>query len=495
MVDHHRFLAFDLGAESGRAVVGTLQEGRLSLEEISRFPNTPVQVHETLYWDVLALYNHILEGLREYTRRYGAEVEGIGIDTWGVDFGLLSARGELLQNPVHYRDRRTVTMMEQVKSLISAEELFRLTGMALLPFNTSLQLLSLRLTRNPILDRAATMLMMPDLFAYFLTGRKCCERTNAISTQLLDPWKSEWSTEIVRKLDLPASILPELVDPGTVLGDVLGPVRDAVGLKSGVVIAPCTHDTGSAVAAVPGQGDDWAFLSCGTWSVLGTLNPDVVTTPRAYAAGMFNELTIHSRILCRNIVGLWLLQQARAAWMRAGKSYSYEEIVKLAAQAPEGGPLINADAPRFHAPQDMLVAIQQYCAETGQAVPQHPGETARCILESLAFAYRRWLDEITALSGRSFRVLHLVGGGSKNSLLCQLTANATGLPVMAGPSEATVAGNVMVQALAKGLVRTTQEMRDVIGRSSELVEYQPQDVASYQRRFDEYLRLAEKFPE
>ena len=218
------------------------------------------------------------------------------------------------------------------------------------------------------------------------------------------------------------------MDPGTVLGDVLGSVRDAVGLKSGVVIAPCTHDTGSAVAAVPGQGDDWAFLSCGTWSVLGTLNPDVVTTPRAYAAGVFNELTIQSRILCRNIVGLWLLQQARAAWMRVGNSYSYEEIVKLAAQAPEGGPLINADAPRFHAPQDMLVAIQQYCAETGQAVPQHPGETARCILESLAFAYRRWLDEIAALSGRSFRVLHMVGGGSKNSLLCQLTANATGLP-------------------------------------------------------------------
>lgn len=386
-------------------------------------------------------------------------------------------------------------MVEQVKSRISAEELFRLTGMALLPFNTSVQLLSLRLSRNPVLDCASTMLMMPDLFAYFLTGRKCCERTNAISTQLFDPWKSEWSAEIACRLDIPAKILPELVDPGTVLGEVLGPVRDAVGLKSGPVIAPCTHDTGSAVAAVPAQGDDWAFLSCGTWSVLGTLNPDVVTTPRASAAGVFNELTIQSRILCRNIVGLWLLQQARAGWMREGKSYSYDEIVKLAAQAPEGGPLINVDAPRFHAPPDMLVAIQQYCAETGQAVPQHPGETARCITQSLAFAYRRWLDEIAALSGRTFRVLHLVGGGAKNSLLCQLKANATGLPVIAGPCEATVAGNVMVQALAKGLVRTPQEMRDVIRRSSELVEYQPQNVTPYQRRFDEYLRLVEKFPE
>jgi rhamnulokinase len=452
-------------------------------------------VRETLYWDVLALYNHILGGLREYTRRYGPEVEGIGIDTWGVDYGLLSAQGELLQNPVHYRDGRTAGMVEQVKSRISPEELFRRTGMALLPINTSLQLLSLRLARNPVLDYAATMLMMPDLFAHFLTGRKCCERTNAISTQLLDPVTNAWCEEIVERLDLPWSLLPELVDPGTVVGELLGSVREATGLKSGVVIAPCTHDTASAVAAVPGVGSDWAFLSCGTWSVVGTLTSDVVTTPRAYAAGVFNELTIQSRFLCRNIIGLWLLQQVRAAWMRAGESYSYDEIVKLAAQAPENGPLINPDAPRFHAPQDMQIAIQQYCAETGQAVPRLPGETARCIMESLAFAYRRWLDEIAVLSGRSFRVLHMVGGGSKNALLCQLTANASGLAVLAGPSEATVAGNVMVQALAKGIVRTPQELRDVIRRSSELVEYKPQDTARYQRRFDQYLRMVEKFPE
>jgi len=491
----HRFLAFDLGAESGRAVVGTLQDARLSLEEISRFPNEPVQIRETLYWDVLALYNNILKGVKEYTRRFGTEVEGIGIDTWGVDFGLLSAGGELLQNPVHHRDRRTASMLDEVKSRISPEELFRCTGMALLAINTSLQLLSLRVNKNPVLDCASTMLMMPDLFAYFLTGRMCCERTNAISTQLLDPLKSEWSAEVVGKLGLPWSLLPKLVDPGTVLGEVLRPVREAVGLKSGVVIAPCTHDTASAVAAVPAQGDDWAFLSCGTWSVVGTLTSDVVTTLRAFAAGVFNELTIQSRFLCRNISGLWLLQQARAAWTRAGQSYSYEEIVKLAAQAPEGGPLINPDVPRFLAPQDMDQAIQQYCAETGQAVPKHPGETALCIMESLAFAYRRWLDEIAALSGRSFRALHLIGGGAKNSLLCQLTANTTGLPVVAGPSEATVAGNVMVQAAAQGYVTTPQELREVVRRSSELVEYRPQDTSRYQIRYDEYLRLVAKFPE
>jgi rhamnulokinase len=247
------------------------------------------------------------------------------------------------------------------------------------------------------------------------------------------------------------------------------------------------------VAAVPAQqGDDWAFLSCGTWSVVGTLTSDVVTTRQAFAAGVFNELTIQSRFLCRNIVGLWLLQQARAAWTRGGESYSYEEIVNRAAQVPEGGPLINPDAPRFLAPQDMYRTIQQYCAETGQAVPQHPGEAARSVMESLAFAYRRWLDEIAVMSGRSFRVLHLIGGGSKNSLLCQLTANATGLPVLAGPSEATVAGNVMVQALAKGYVTTAAEIREVVRRSTELVEYEPRDTRRYQERYGEYLRLFEK---
>jgi rhamnulokinase len=491
----HRFLAFDLGAESGRAVVGTLEDGRLSLEEISRFPNTPVQVHATLYWDVLALYHHILEGLREYVRRHGAQVEGIGIDTWGVDFGLLSAQGELLQSPVHYRDSRTAAMVDQVKLRISPQELFERTGMALLPINTSVQLLSLRLAKSPVLENAATMLMMPDLFAYFLTGRKCCERTNAVSTQLLDHLTNGWSEEIASRLDLRLPLLPDLIDSGTVVGELLGSVREATGLTNGVVIAPCTHDTASAVAAVPGVGSDWAFLSCGTWSVVGTLTTKVVTTPRAHAAGVFNELTIQSRMLCRNIIGLWLLQQVKAAWMRAGNNYSYEEIVKLAAQAPAEGPLINPDAPRFLAPQDMQAAIQQYCAESGQAVPLQPGETARCILESLAFAYRRWLDEIAALADRSFRVLHFVGGGSKNALLCQLTANATGLPVLAGPSEATVAGNVMVQALAKGLVRTPQELRDVIRQSSELVEYQPQDLPRYQRRYEQYLRMVEKYPE
>jgi len=494
-MDLHRFLAFDLGAESGRAVVGTLQDGRLSLEEISRFPNEPVQIHDTLYWDVLALHNNILKGLREYAGRYGDSVEGVGVDTWAVDFGLLSKGGELLQNPVHYRDRRTEGMLEEASSRITPEELFKRTGMTLLPINTSLQLLSLLVRQNPVLDYASTLLMMPDLLAYFLTGRKCCERTDAITTQLYDPWERSWNEGVIRKLDLPLSLFPELVDPGTVLGELLDSVRAKVRLKRGVAIAPCTHDTASAVAAVPAQGGDWAFLSCGSWSVVGALTPEVVISPQAFTAGMFNELTLQSYFLCRNIMGLWLLQQARARWKREGELYSYEELVKLAGQAPEGGPVINPDAPRFLPPQDMPQSIREYCAQTKQRIPQGPGETTRCILESLAFAYRQRLEQLGAMLDRTFQVLHLVGGGSKNSLLCQLTANATGLPVLAGPSEATVAGNVMVQALAKGYVTTAAEIREVVRRSTELVEYEPRDTRGYQELYGEYLRLLEKAPQ
>ena len=253
-------------------------------------------------------------------------VEGVGVDTWGVDFGLLSRGGELLQNPVHYRDRRTEGMLEEASSRITPEEMFRRTGMSLMSFNTSLQLLSLRVNQNPVLDYASTLLMMPDLLAYFLAGRKCCERTDAITTQLYDPWERGWNEEVIRKLDLPLSLFPELVDPGTILGELLGSVGEKVGLKRGVVIAPCTHDTASAVAAVPAQGGDWAFLSCGTWSVVGALTPEVVTSPQAFAAGVFNELTLQSYFLCRNIMGLWLLQQARATWEREGEMYSYEEL-------------------------------------------------------------------------------------------------------------------------------------------------------------------------
>jgi len=488
----NRFLAFDLGAESGRAVVGTLADGRLTLEEIHRFSNEPVEVCGTWHWDILCLYNNVLKGMREYVQRFGDSVDGIGIDTWGVDFGLLAKDGSLLESPVCYRDRRTEGMQEQVLKRISAEDLFQRTGMALLPIQTLFQLFSIQLAQSSILAAADTFLMMPDLLAYFLTGEKRCERTNAISTQLYDPRQRAWCEEIFKACDLPFSLMAPLMDPGTLIGEVCDSVKRDTGLKSAPVIAPCTHDTPSAVAAVPGRGDDWAFISSGTWSVAGALSDEVVTTPDALSAGLCNEVTLGSFFLCRNIMGLWLLQQARAVWQRRGEEYSYEQLVELAEKSPESGPVVNPDDPSFLAPEDMEIAIRDYCTKTGQQLPQGPADITRCILESLALSYRHGLDRISRILGRKFSVLHIVGGGSLNALLCQLAANVTGIPVVAGPVEATTAGNVLVQALARGYLASPQEIRDVVRVSFTPVEYEPKDIPRWQAFCDRNRQLFEQ---
>lgn len=491
-MDHYRFLAFDLGAESGRGVAGTLQGGQLTLEEIHRFPNEPVEVGGTLYWDVLALYNHLLKGLRQYVARYGEAVDGVGVDTWGVDFGLLDRDARLLQNPVHYRDARTQGMVEEACRRIPAQALFECTGVPLSAVNTSLQLLALRTRQSAFLKSATTLLMMPDLFHHFLTGQTKVERTNAVSSQLYDPRQGRWSEEVFRKLDLPLSIMPELVDPGTVAGELRESVRSAVGLSRGVVITPCTHDTASAVAAVPLTGDDSAFLSSGTWSVVGALTKKVVTCQEAFSAGLCNELTLHSSFLCRNIMGLWLLQGARAAWRQKGEDYSYEELVRLAGEAPESTALIDPEDPSFYAPLDMNVAVRAFSARTEQPPPEKPGEMSRCILASLALCYKYRLDQIAQVLGCRFRALHFVGGGSRNALLCQFTANATGLPVLAGPVEAAVIGNLLVQAVAVGALASDREIRQVVRASFQLVEYEPRDCQRWQDYYGKYLRVSQQ---
>ncbi len=485
----HRFLAFDLGAESGRGVVGSLDNHTLALEEIHRFGNEPVEVCGTLHWDVLALYSNLLKGMRAYAARCGDSVDGVGVDTWGVDFGLLGEDGKLLQNPVHYRDARTEGMLQEAARRMPPEELYRCAGIPPSPVNTSIQLLSLRVRQSPLLGQAKTLLMMPDLFNYFLTGQKSCERTNAVSTQLYDPGKRQWSEQAIAKLDLPHSIMPPLVDPGTVLGELRESVRRGVGLKNAAAIAPCTHDTASAVAAVPGRGRDWAFISSGTWSVVGTLTEECLTSPEAFSAGFFNELTLGSFFLCRNIMGLWLLQQSRAAWRERGEDLSYEALVRRAARVPASPALVNPDDPPFLAPPNMSEAIRAFCARTGQRVPQDPGEETRCILESLALSYRKALEDLAHVLGRRFSVLHVVGGGSRNELLCQFTANATGLPLVAGPVEATVAGNVLVQALAARCLSSSAEIRESVRRSSQLTEYEPRDQAAWEDRYARYVHI------
>ena len=487
-----RYLAFDLGAESGRAFAGTLADGRLSLEEIYRFPNEAVEVSGTLHWDVLALFNHLLKGMREYTRRYGPEVDGIGIDTWGVDFGLLARDGQLLQNPVHHRDHRTRGMVEALDAIVPLKEVFEMTGMGPSSIISSCQLLSMRLKNSPFLAVADRFLMMPDLLGYFLTGVTRCERTNATCTQLYDPRTGQWSEEMIRRLGLPTHIWPELADPGTKLGELLDAVKHQTGLTRAMVIAPCTHDTPAAVAAVPGQGNDWAFISCGTWSVIGALSDGMITDPEVMIDGMANELTLGSSFLCKNITGLFLLQRARAIWCNAGKEYSYPELTELARQAPEHGPIIDPQHEDFISPEDMIVAIRDFCERTGQRPPEGIAETTRCILESLALSYRQLLEQQMRILDRRFNVIHIVGGGSGNTLLCQLTADATGIPVEAGPVETTVAGNILSQAYAMGELASPEEVRAVVRQSATLTSYQPRETERWNDRYAAYCRLQEK---
>ena len=487
-----RFLAVDLGAESGRVVVGTLHDGRLALEEIHRFANEPVEVCGTLHWDVLSLYGNILKGLRAYAQRFGDAVDGIGVDTWGVDFGLLARDGSLLQNPVHYRDRRTETMPARVDEKIALRQLYERTGINLLPIYTLCQMMALRTQNSPVLEAADRFLMMADLFGYFLSGRIACERTNAITTQLYNPRAADWDGEVFRTFDLPRRIMPDIVEPGTMLGELTGAAKAQTGLASAPVIAPCTHDTASAVTAVPARGQDWAYLSSGTWSIIGALIAEVVTSDAAFQARMSNELALGSLRICQNNMGLWLLQQSRAAWAKEGKSYTYAELVRIAEGAPRSEALVAPNDPGFMAPDDMPGAIRAFCRRTGQPVPEEHGALARCVMESLALSYRYTLDRMAEMLDRGFRTLHVVGGGSQNALLCQFTADATGLCVQAGPVEATVAGNVLVQALACGAVSSAQEIRDIVRASTDMTEYQPQDSAYWHERYGEYLHLLEQ---
>jgi len=485
-------LALDLGAESCRAVVGTLDGDRLSLQEVHRFANDPVEIHGTLYWNFLRLYSGVIEGIRAGRRLFGNSIDGIGIDTWAVDFVLLAQDGSLLSNPVHYRDRRTAGMTELAGRTLSPRRLYELTGMPPFCIATLYQLLAMRTQDSPLLAASAHLQMIPDALAYFLTGSRLCEQS-VVSTSLLhDPRRRQWCDEVFRTFDLPRSIMPDLVEPGTVLGELSESVRLATDMKTVPVIAPCTHDTASAMTAVPGEGDDWAFISSGTWSVLGALIDQPNTTDEAFAASLCNEVTCGGFALCKNLVGLWLLHQAREVWQRRDRNYSYDELVDLASKVERSVPLIDPSDPGFLAPKDMVAAIRAYCEKTGQSPPDGPGETSRCIMESLALSYRREMDGLSAVTGRRFRVLNVVGGGSRNRLLCQYTADATGIPVIAGPAEATATGNVLVQALARGYLSSPQEIRDVVRESSTLVEYEPHDASRWEDRYAQYLRLLER---
>jgi rhamnulokinase len=449
--------AVDLGASGGRVMAGQVRAEGVELHEVYRFPNEPVAVGGTLYWDILRLYAEVRHGLAAAAGRFA--LAGVGIDSWGVDFGLLDASGALLGNPVHYRDARTTGVPSRVHAAVPAAELYALTGIQQLPFNTIYQLAA-----TPMLPHATTMLLIPDLLAYWLTGEAGAEITNASTTSLLEVRAQAWATEVIRKTGLPPRIFPPLRRPGEIIGPVIEPNGPGSPLP---VIAVASHDTASAVAAVPAAGADFAYISSGTWSLAGMELDAPVLTAASRAANFTNEAGVDGTIrYLRNLTGLWLLQQCLRCWPGS----SLDDLLAGAARVPRLRFVIDPDDPAFVPPGDMPARIAAWLAGRGEAGPAGPAETVRCILDSMALGHRRAITEAQSLSGRHADVVHIVGGGARNALLCQLTADATGLPVIAGPAEATALGNVLVQARALGaapgdlagmraLIRSTQPLR------------------------------------
>jgi rhamnulokinase len=479
-----KFAAVDLGAESGRVVVGSFDGKTVRLEEAHRFANVPVRAAGTLHWDVLRLWNDILDGLAMARQAHG-ELVGIGVDTWGVDFGLLDANASLLGNPVHYRDARNDGVMEHAFEIVPRDEIFARTGLAFLPFNTLYQLLALKRGNSPQLQIASGLLLMPDLLHCWLSGTCAAEYTIASTSQMLDARTRTWDSELLKRLDLPTRLLPDLIAPGTTLGHLRDEVAARTGLdKSTRVIAPGAHDTASAVAAVPFQNGSGAYLSSGTWSLMGVELDEPLINARVAELNFTNEGGVGGKIrFLKNIAGLWLVQECRRVWARAGQEYSYAELTERAAKATPFGAMIEPDDAAFAAPASMPQTIVEYCRSNGQTPPSGVDAIVRCCLESLALKYRWTLEKLEELRAQKIETLHIVGGGTQNKLLSQLTADAIGRPVVAGPVEATATGNILMQAMARGELSTLPELREVVRHSFEVETFEPR--AEYLPQWDE----------
>jgi rhamnulokinase len=469
------FLAIDLGASSGRVMACRWDGRRFELRELHRFENGPVHLMGHLHWDVLRLWQEINSGLALYAAQYDEPLAGIGVDSWAVDFALLDPAGHLLGNPYTYRDRRTEGMLERVDRLVPAERLFARTGIQRLPINTLYQLFSMREAGDPQLAAAETLLMIPDLFHYWLTGLALAEHTTATTTSFYEVRGGGWAVDILDELGLPAGILPPVVAPGTLLGDLLPEVRDRAGLRgSPPVIATATHDTASAVAAVPGLDEQSAYISSGTWSLVGVETSQPIVTDRARELNFTNEGGVGgtTRFL-KNVGGLWLLQECQRRWRREGQTHEWADLVALAEGAPPLRSVVDPDAPEFLNPPDMQEAIRAFCKRTGQPEPASVGEVARCCLESLALKYRWVVGALEEVADRRLSTIRVVGGGSLNAFLCRLTADACERKVVAGPVEATALGNVLVQAVATGHLPDIATGRRAIEASVQLTTFEP----------------------
>jgi rhamnulokinase len=484
--------AVDLGAQSGRVAVGRFDGERLGVTEVHRFANVPVRTRDTLNWDILRVYRDVLDGLRGAAREAG-RVDSVAVDSWGVDFALIDSQGRLVQNPVHYRDARRAKAMDGVLARIPARELYDRTGIQLMPINTVFELGAMAAEGDPALDAAATMLLVPDLLHYWFCGASTSEFTNATTTQCYDPHAGGWAMDLLERLDVPTRLLPDVVQPGTRLAPLSHAVAEETRLRDAEVVAVATHDTGSAVAAVPFRQPGSIFISAGTWSLVGIEVKAPVITDAAFAANLTNEGGVGGtfRLLC-NVTGLWLVHECRRIWAQEGREHSFDQLVALAKDAAPLRSLIDPNDAAFTDPGDMPARVRAFCAHSGQPEPVEPGAVVRCILESLALKHAQTIDVLTAVTGASPREIHIVGGGARNELLCRWTADAAGLPVLAGPEEATLLGNLLVQAMALGEISSLDEGRAVVGASMVPTAYEPQESSQWQEakeRFAEAVAL------
>lgn len=483
------YLAFDFGAESGRAVLAHLRSGIVSIEEVHRFPNEAVEYGGALHWDVARLWFEVRKALTGVEQR---SLAGIGVDAWGVDYALLGEQGELLQNPYHYRDLRTQGVMEEVFRKIPKEEIYRATGIQFMPINTLYQLFAAQRDTPTIMAAAKQLVTIPDLFNFWLTGNAVCEFTNATTTQLVDPIRRSWATTLMDELGLRSDLPAPLIEPGSMVGSLLPGIVSNSSLIGTPVIAPACHDTGSAVAAIIAR-DGTAFLSSGTWSLIGTELDAPILSPQALKANFTNEGGVNGTTrLLKNVMGLWMLQGCRNCWSARGQTAEYSELVGLSKDETAFAHLVDPDDASFLRATDMLSAIDDFCRRTHQPTPPRQGAYVRCILESLALKYRLVLRNLEKVSSKRMEQIRVIGGGSKNKLLNQFTANATGRRVLAGPAEATALGNIAVQILATGEASSLPEVRSIVDRSFATEVFDPVETDKWERhleRFEQYCEM------
>jgi len=485
------FLAFDLGAESGRAVLGWLENRRLHIKELSRFPNGMVSILGHLYWNIFRLFEEMKRGMKLCSSEVRAHPESIAVDTWGVDFGLLSHDGTILGLPYAYRDSRTEGVMEEFFKRISRERIYQLTGVQFIQLNSLFQLFATKRDQPELLDFASDLLFIPDIFNYLLTGVKKTEFTFATTSQLYNPLRKEWEDELFEALGISRSIMQEITPPGTIMGNLDRTICRETGLNQIPISSVASHDTGSAVAAVPAQGEDWAYISSGTWSLMGVETREPIINSQTLDLNFTNEGGVEGTFrFLKNITGLWLLQECRKAWAEE-RNYDYEELAEAARSVSPFRSIIHPDWGGFLNPPDMPGAIRKFCQNTGQPVPDSPANYVRCILESLALKYRLVLDQLKRIYPHPIHRIHVIGGGAQNRLLCQFTANATGLPIIAGPAEATAVGNIMVQALSLGYIASQEDMREVIKESFELVRYEPEKTSEWESAYERFQNISE----